>query len=98
MCVSLCLYVPMCVSLCLHVPMCVSLCLHVPMCVCLCLYVVAGCITVTGLASKLINAVVNISSMVPIPALSLFIALFLTMLCCIVLGSMSPVKRNEVSP
>ena len=48
--------------------------------------IVAGCITVTGLASKLINGVVNISRMVPIPMLATFVALFLTMLCCIVLG------------
>ncbi len=55
---------------------------------------VAGCITVTGLASKLINAVVNISGMVPNEALSLFIALFLTMLCCIVLGMGVPTTAN----
>ncbi len=48
--------------------------------------VVAGCITVTGLASQLVSAVVNVSRMIPHPALALFIALFLTMLCCIVLG------------
>jgi len=56
--------------------------------------IVAGCITVTGLASKLINGVINISSMIPIPALSLFIALFLTMLCCIVLGMGVPTTAN----
>ena len=39
---------------------------------------VAGCITVTGLASKLINGLINISNMIPIPALSLFIAMVLT--------------------
>ena len=55
---------------------------------------VAGCITVTGLASKLINGVINISNMIPIPALSLFIALFLTMLCCIVLGMGVPTTAN----
>ena len=42
--------------------------------------VVAGCITSTGLASKLITAIVSISGG------QAFIALFLTMLCCIVLG------------
>ena len=55
---------------------------------------VAGCITVTGLASKLINGVINISRMVPNEALSLFIALFLTMLCCIVLGMGVPTTAN----
>ncbi len=55
---------------------------------------VAGCITVTGLASKLVSAVVNISSLIPIPALSLFIALFLTMICCIVLGMGVPTTAN----
>lgn len=55
---------------------------------------VAGCITVTGLASRLVSAVVNISKMIPIPALSLFIALFLTMLCCIVLGMGVPTTAN----
>jgi len=56
--------------------------------------IVSGCITVTGLASKLINGVINISSMIPSPALSLFIALFLTMLCCIVLGMGVPTTAN----
>lgn len=55
---------------------------------------VAGCITVTGLASRLVSAVVNISKMIPFPALSLFIALFLTMLCCIVLGMGVPTTAN----
>ena len=55
---------------------------------------VAGCITVTGLASKLVNAVVNISRMIPNPALAMFIALFLTMLCCIVLGMGVPTTAN----
>ena len=56
--------------------------------------VVAGCITVTGLASKLVSAVVNISRMIPNEALALFIALFLTMLCCIVLGMGVPTTAN----
>nr|WP_326183612.1 TRAP transporter permease [uncultured Oscillibacter sp.] len=55
---------------------------------------VAGCITVTGLASRLVSAVVNISNLIPIPALALFIALFLTMLCCIVLGMGVPTTAN----
>ncbi len=55
---------------------------------------VAGCITVTGLASKLINGVINISRMVPNEALAMFIALFLTMLCCIVLGMGVPTTAN----
>ncbi len=55
---------------------------------------VAGCITVTGLASRLVSAVVNISNLIPIPWLSLFIALFLTMLCCIVLGMGVPTTAN----
>ena len=56
--------------------------------------IVAGCITVTGLASKLINGVINISRMVPNEALAMFIALFLTMLCCIVLGMGVPTTAN----
>ena len=56
--------------------------------------IVSGCITVTGLASKLINGVINISNMIPFPTLSLFIALFLTMLCCIVLGMGVPTTAN----
>ena len=55
---------------------------------------VAGCITVTGLASKLVTAVVSVSASIPNPALSLFIALFLTMLCCIVLGMGVPTTAN----
>ena len=50
--------------------------------------IIAGCITVTGLASKLITAVVTIShGIVPI-------ALFLTMICCIVLGMGVPTTAN----
>ncbi len=49
---------------------------------------VAGCITATGLASKLITAVVAISGG------RVFIALFLTMLCCIVLGMGVPTTAN----
>lgn len=50
--------------------------------------IIAGCITVTGLASKLITAVVAISGNVTI------IALLLTMLCCIVLGMGVPTTAN----
>ncbi|WP_295865619.1 TRAP transporter permease [uncultured Oscillibacter sp.] len=49
---------------------------------------VAGCITSTGLASKLITLVVNVSGGVTI------IALALTMLCCIVLGMGVPTTAN----
>ncbi len=56
--------------------------------------IVAGCITATGLASQLISGVVNISRMIPSPMLSLFICLFLTMLCCIILGMGVPTTAN----
>ena len=49
---------------------------------------VAGCITSTGLASKLITAIVAVSQGKPI------IALFLTMICCIVLGMGVPTTAN----
>ena len=42
--------------------------------------VICGCITVTGLANRLINAIVGVSGS------SILLGLFLTMLCCIVLG------------
>ena len=42
--------------------------------------VICGCITVTGLANQLISAIVGVSGN------SLLLGLFLTMLCCIVLG------------
>ena len=50
--------------------------------------IVAGCITSTGLASKLITAVVAISGG------RVFVALLLTMLCCIVLGMGVPTTAN----
>ena len=53
-----------------------------------------GSITVTGLASKLISGVIAISSAIPNPTLSLLLALFLTMLCCIVLGMGVPTTAN----
>ena len=49
---------------------------------------VAGCITSTGLASELITMVVNISGG------HAFIALILTMICCIVLGMGVPTTAN----
>ena len=49
---------------------------------------VAGCITVTGLASKIITAIVSVSGG------NMMIALFLTMLCCIVLGMGVPTTAN----
>ena len=49
---------------------------------------VAGCITSTGLASKLITAVVTVSGG------RVMIALLLTMLCCIVLGMGVPTTAN----
>ncbi len=48
--------------------------------------IIAGCITVTGLASGLINGVVTVARSIPSPFLGTLVALFLTMLCCIVLG------------
>ncbi len=56
--------------------------------------IIAGCITVTGLASNLINGVIAISSSISSPFLSTLIALFLTMLCCIVLGMGVPTTAN----
>lgn len=50
--------------------------------------IIAGCITVTGLASKLITAIVTLSSGVPM------IGLVLTMVCCIVLGMGVPTTAN----
>ena len=50
--------------------------------------IIAGCITVTGLASKLITAIVAISGS------NLMVALFLTMICCIVLGMGVPTTAN----
>ena len=55
---------------------------------------IAGCITVTGLANKLVNAVVAVSAKIPNPTLSLLLALFLTMICCIVLGMGVPTTAN----
>ena len=54
---------------------------------------ISGCITATGLASKLISAVVNISNSVTIIDPTM-VALFLTMICCIVLGMGVPTTAN----
>lgn len=50
--------------------------------------IVAGCITSTGLASKLLRAIVSASGGRAI------VALFLTMICCIVLGMGVPTTAN----
>ena len=50
--------------------------------------IISGCITVTGLASKLLGAIVALSGG------QVFVALTLTMLCCIVLGMGVPTTAN----
>ena len=50
--------------------------------------IIAGCITVTGLASILINAVVQLAGS------ATFIGLILTMVCCIILGMGVPTTAN----
>ena len=50
--------------------------------------IIAGCITVTGLASILINAIVQLAGNATI------VGLVLTMLCCIVLGMGVPTTAN----
>ena len=50
--------------------------------------IVAGCIVTTGLASKLLRAIVAASGGVSI------VALFLTMICCIILGMGVPTTAN----
>ena len=49
---------------------------------------VAGCLTMTGLANQILNAIIAISGQ------SKLFALFLTMLCCIVLGMGVPTTAN----
>ncbi len=59
--------------------------------------IISGCITATGLASKLIAAVIAVSEKVPtIGGIdpSIFVALFLTMVCCVVLGMGVPTTAN----
>ena len=55
--------------------------------------IIAGCITATGLASKLISAVVSVSNQVSFMNPQ-FIAMFLTMICCIILGMGVPTTAN----
>ena len=55
--------------------------------------IISGCITATGLASKLISAVVSISNSVTFIDPTV-IALFLTMICCIILGMGVPTTAN----
>lgn len=50
--------------------------------------IIGGCITITGLASRIITAIVTLSGG------SVLIALFFTMLCCIVLGMGVPTTAN----
>lgn len=50
--------------------------------------IIAGCITVTGLASVLINAIVSVAGNATI------VGLLLTMVCCIVLGMGVPTTAN----
>ena len=55
--------------------------------------VISGCITATGLASKMISAVISISSSVTVIDPTM-VALFLTMICCIILGMGVPTTAN----
>ena len=55
--------------------------------------VIAGCITATGLASKLIGMVIALSNSVPFISPTL-VALFLTMICCSILGMGVPTTAN----
>ena len=50
--------------------------------------IISGCITMTGLANDLINAIVGLAGE------RLIVALLLTMLCCIVLGMGVPTTAN----
>ena len=50
--------------------------------------IIGGCITITGLASQIITAVITLSQG------KVFIALLFTMLCCIVLGMGVPTTAN----
>ena len=50
--------------------------------------IIAGTITMTGLANMLINGIVSIAGS------NVFIALFLTMVCCIILGMGVPTTAN----
>lgn len=50
--------------------------------------IISGCITMTGLASRIITAIITLSGGYKI------VALFMTMLCCIVLGMGVPTTAN----
>ena len=50
--------------------------------------IIAGCLTMTGLANQIFTAILAVSSKAK------FIALFLTMICCIVLGMGVPTTAN----
>ena len=50
--------------------------------------IVAGCLTVTGLANQILHAIIGVSGNAKL------LALFLTMLCCIVLGMGVPTTAN----
>lgn len=52
--------------------------------------IIAGCVATTGLGSQLITLIV------PLAGNSTFLALFLTMICCIVLGMGVPTTANYV--
>lgn len=54
---------------------------------------ISGCITATGLASKLITAVVSAANAVKFID-PMLVALFLTMICCIILGMGVPTTAN----
>ncbi len=55
--------------------------------------IISGCITATGLASRLISAVVSVSNSVTFMSPTM-VALFLTMICCIILGMGVPTTAN----
>ena len=51
--------------------------------------IITGCLTITGLASQMINGIVSLTqspALAGVPGLALLLGLLLTMLCCIVLG------------
>ena len=55
--------------------------------------IISGCITATGLASRLISAVVSVSNSVTFMSPTM-VALMLTMVCCIILGMGVPTTAN----
>ena len=51
--------------------------------------IITGCLTITGLASQMINGIVSLTqspALAGVPGMALLLGLLLTMLCCIVLG------------